>query len=139
MTREIHVQKFRDALSRLEERYQDYVQNKDWVPAFLVESLKESCIQRFAMCFDTAWKHMKKYLEEQLGNVDLPNSPNPIFKAAFASKVIDDAEMWIAYNDHRRATSHDYSGRKAEEALAVIGSFIITSIALYEKISGEPW
>jgi galactokinase/mevalonate kinase-like predicted kinase len=72
LTREIHVQKFRDALSRLEERYHDYVQYKDWVPAFLVESLKESCIQRFAMCFDTAWKHMKKYLEEQLGNVDLP-------------------------------------------------------------------
>jgi nucleotidyltransferase substrate binding protein (TIGR01987 family) len=101
--------------------------------------MKESCIQRFEICFDTSWKHLKKYMEEEHGIVDIANSPNVIFKQAFASKIIEDAELWIEFNKKRGDTTHDYSGNKADEAFIVIGDFIKEAIDLYETMTGEEW
>ncbi len=88
---------------------------------------------------DTIWKHLKKYLEEELGLIDIPNAPNPVFKQAFASKLIDDAEIWIDFNKKRGVSTHDYSENKADAALAVIGDFIEEAIDVYEGITGERW
>ena len=79
---------------------------------FLIESIKESCIQGFEVCFDTAWKHLRKYLIEEIGLFDVPRGPNPIFRKAASSYVIRDAEVWIEFNTKRVDTSHDYCGIK---------------------------
>jgi len=136
---ETNYKKFKDSLARLEERYNEYLKEKDSLPKHLVESMKESCIQRFEICFDTSWKHLKKYMEEEHGIVDIANSPNAIFKQAFASKIIEDAELWIEFNKKRGDTTHDYSGNKADEAFIVIGDFIKEAIDLYETMTGEEW
>ena len=130
--------KFRDSLARLQERYKDYENHKE-LEAFLEESIKESCIQRFEVCFDTTWKHLKKYLIEEIGLSDVPDGPNPIFRKAAASLVISDAELWIEFNKKRGATSHDYCGDKADGTFEIIPDFIKEAISLYETISGVKW
>lgn len=135
---EINYNKFRDSLVRLEERYKDY-ENHRGLETFLEESVEESCIQRFEVCFDTAWKHLKKYLREEIGLSDIPEGPNPVFRKAAASHVIDDAALWIEFNKKRGDTSHDYCGDKAGDTFEIIPDFIKEAIGLYEKMSGEKW
>ncbi len=138
---ELNYDKFRDSLKRLEERYEDYKKslNRPELLASDRESIKESCIQRFEVCFDTTWKHLKKYLEQDQGIADLANSPKVIFKQAFAAKVIEDAEVWIEFNNKRIDTSHDYSGNKADDVFMKIDDFIEEAIALYEIMTQEKW
>jgi len=138
---ETNYNKFRDSLVRLQMRYDDYLiaQNRIELLPSDKESIKESCIQRFEICVDTAWKHLKKYLIEDMGLVDIPSSPNPIFRKAAASHVISDAELWIEFNKKRGDTSHDYCGDKADDAFKIIPDFIKEAISLYETMSGDRW
>jgi len=133
--------KFKDALSRLQERYNDYLEakNRPELKDSDRESILESCIQRFETCFDTSWKHLRKYMEEEQGLPDIPGSPKPVFRKAFAANVIGDAEVWIEFTDKRIDTSHDYDKEKAEATFAVIPDFISEAIELYQKMSGETW
>lgn len=138
---DINYTKLKSALERLEERYHFYLKNKDATALEdeVLESIKESCIQRFEVCFDTTWKHLKKYLEAEIGLHDVPGGPNPVFKKALSARVIDDAELWIEFNKKRGDTSHDYSGDKADGAFAIIPDFIKEAINLFETMSGESW
>jgi nucleotidyltransferase substrate binding protein (TIGR01987 family) len=135
----IDYTKFKSALTRLEQRYIDYLNNQEGAPEYIREALQESCIQRFEVCLDTSWKHLKKYLQEVEKMTDIPASPNGVFRKAFVALVITDVEKWMNFNDKRIATSHDYDASKASETFEVIADFISEAIALYEKISGERW
>ena len=104
------------------------------------EAIAESVIHRFETCYDTLWKDLKRYLIEEIGLADAPNSPKPLLKLAgqndlFASSV----EQWLKYADARTSTAHDYSGEKAEETLAVVGDFIDDAIGLYQTMTGTTW
>ena len=133
--------KLEKALHRLEERYNDY--QVSFNRAELIESdkeaLKESCIQRFEICFDTLWKHLKKYIQEEIGLEEVPNGPNPIFRLATENYLIDDYEKWFNYNRKRIGTSHDYWETKADEAIEILSDFIVDAITLFEKITGKQW
>lgn len=86
------------------------------------------------------WKALKRYLVEELGVADAPNSPKPILRLAFENHLLDSpVERWLDYAKHRVGTSHDYSSAKAEDCLAVAGDFIEDVTALHETMTGEPW
>lgn len=138
---EVNYDKLKKALQRLDERYADYLNSFERNELFKSdrEALAESCIQRFETCFDTTWKHLKKYLEIGIGLSELPNGPRPIFRIAGENFLINSVENWIDYNQKRIDTSHDYSENKAIETLAIIPNFIKDTIELYQKISGEAW
>ena len=135
---DINYDKFRDSLARLQERYKDFSKHKD-LEVFISESIQESCIQRFEICFDTSWKHLKKHLSEEMGLADMPASPNSVFRKAAENKLIKDAELWIEFNKKRNNTAHDYCGDKADETFEIIPDFIKEAIDSYEIISGDEW
>ena len=95
----INYDKFKMSLLRLEERYNDYLKSFERQELFNSdkEAIAESCIQRFEICFDTSWKHLKKYLEFVIGLSDLPNGPRPIFRIAGENYLINNVENWIDY------------------------------------------
>jgi nucleotidyltransferase substrate binding protein (TIGR01987 family) len=137
---EINYDKLKNSLKRLEERYNFYLKEEGNIKdKDIFESIKESCIQRFEVCYDTLWKHLSKYLENDVGIVEPLGGPNHVFKIAFSAGIISDSEMWIDFNKKRGDTSHDYSGDKAQTTFEVIGSFVEESIALYEKMTQEKW
>jgi len=133
--------KLKQALSRLEERYNDYreIDQRPELRPSDIESIQESCIQRFETCFDTVWKHLKKHLQEVTGLLEIPNSPKPIFRIAAENGVIEAFDVWNNYNQKRINTAHDYSSSKAEETFAVIPHFIADAIVLYELMAGDKW
>lgn len=102
------------------------------------EALAESVIQRFETCYDTLWKILKRYLTDELGLVEIPNSPKPVFRLANENNLLPSpAEQWLRYADARTGTAHDYSGLKATECLRIVPQFIDDAVKLYQTLTGE--
>lgn len=121
-------EKLEKSLERLREQYMFFKANEQSLSdKNIQEAVQESVIQRFEVCYDTFWKHLKICLENQ-GLTDLPNSPNPIFKIAHKNNLIGDVEDWVSdpngYTRMRINTAHDYSREKAAQTLEKVGDFI---------------
>lgn len=138
----IDYDKLKRSLKHLELQFANYKLAKDRPELTDLdhEAIAESVIQRFETCYDTLWKDLKRYLMEETGLADVPNSPKPILKLAgqndlFASSV----DQWLKYAEARIDTAHDYSGDKAAGALLVIGDFIDDAIGLYQTMTKTTW
>jgi nucleotidyltransferase substrate binding protein (TIGR01987 family) len=104
------------------------------------EAIAESVIQRFETSYDCLWKLLKRYLIEEKGLPDVPNSPKPILKLAGQNDLFNSSvDQWLKYADARTSTAHDYSGEKAAETLLIVGDFIVDAINLYQKMTGNTW
>ena len=110
----IEYDKFQKALKHLELQYQNYSTLDPSLSELMQEAVAESVVQRFETCYDTLWKVLKRYLTEELGLPEVPNSPKPIFRMASENALLSSpVGQWIAYADARIGTSHDYSGEKS--------------------------
>ena len=136
----IEYDKFQKSLKHLEVQYQNYKELDSGLPVLMKEAVRESVVQRFETCWDCLWKVLKRYLAEEIGLPELPNGPNPILRLANENNLLPTPiERWLEYAKARVGTSHDYSGEKAQDALALMGDFIPDAIALYQAMSGRNW
>lgn len=137
--------KFKKSLRQLALQFANYqgVTKRADLSELDKEGIAESVIQRFETCYDCVWKHLKRYLMENLGLPEVPNSPKPIFRLAADNRLFRaSTEQWLSYADARIQTSHDEdsrSGEKAKIALALMANFIADATALYETLTGERW
>ncbi len=136
----IEYEKFQKALKHLEVQYQNHTHLGEDQPPLIIEGIGESVIQRFETCYDCMWKVLKRYLIEELGLPEVPNSPKPILRIAYENDLFaSDLSQWLAYADARTSTAHDYSGEKAADALELMDGFVDDAIGLYQTMSGETW
>ena len=139
----IDYENFKRSLKNLELQHENHRTLESTFPQLtklIREGIAESVIQRFEACYDTMWKITKRYLIEEMGIPDVPNSPRPIFRLAFENNLLPSPiERWMEYSQARIDTSHDYSGEKAKHALNQVGTFIEDAVRLYETMSGEAW
>jgi nucleotidyltransferase substrate binding protein (TIGR01987 family) len=136
----IEYDKFEKSIRRLVVQFENYKQLDADLPVLMKEAVAESVIQRFETCWDCLWKILKKYLEEDIGLAEVPNGPNPILRFANENNLLPSPiEEWLKYAKARVSTAHDYSGEKAQDALALMECFIKDAIALYQILSGESW
>ncbi len=136
----IDYQKFEKSLQHLEEQYDNYCssEQRSELTKLDKDAIKESVIQRFETCYDSLWKTLKRYLTEQLGLPEVPNSPKPVFRLAFENALLpSDISHWIMYANMRIGTTHDYSQQKAEEALSITRQFILDAKNLYDILTRE--
>ncbi len=136
----IDYSKFRSSLKRLEEQHRNYRLGNPLLSDLDREGIAESVIQRFETCYDCLWKVLKRYLVEELGIADPPNSPKPVFRLSYENGLFAaPVAQWFRYADARVGTSHDYDGAKAQACLALVPDFIDDAIQLYKTTSGELW
>ena len=136
----IEYDNFQRSLERLEEQYENYREPDDSLPEVTQEAITESVIRRFKTCYDCLWKVLKRYLIEELGLANAPNSPKPVFKLAYENKLVASSlEQWLRYADARVDRAHDYSSEKAQACLDIMDDFIDDAIGLYQTMSGETW
>jgi nucleotidyltransferase substrate binding protein (TIGR01987 family) len=135
----IDCEKYAKSLEHLKSQYANFLSLDDRGAVLPLdrEAVSESVIQRFEVCYDCAWKTLKRYLSVELGLPDLPNSPKPVLRIAFENGLFENIEAWLAYANARTGTSHDYSGGKAQNALGLMGRFIEDASALYCRIAGD--
>ena len=136
----IDYSKFHLSLQRLEEQQDNYLTLDAAQPKLIREGIAESVIQRFETCYDCLWKVLKRYLMEELGIAEPPNSPKPIFRLANENGLLpSQVGQWLRYADARTDTSHDYDGEKAKACLDLVPDFIGDAIRLHGRLSGEAW
>jgi len=138
----IDYSKLQKSLKHLEVQFDNWQRAKDRPELTELdrEAIGESVIQRFETCYDTLWKTLKRYLTEEVGLADTPNSPKPVLKLADQNDLLSGSvEQWLLYADARTSTAHDYSGEKAEECLALMNDFINDAINLAQTMIGQPW
>ena len=80
---------------------------------------KEGGIKRFRVAFELAWKTMNDYLRHG-GVIVSPLTPRNVIKEAFATKLIEDSQVWIDMMLHRNLLSHTYDGKVFDEALRAV-------------------
>lgn len=138
----IDYEKLQKALKHLELQFENYqmAQDRPELTDLDREGIAESVIQRFETSYDTLWKDLKRYLIEEIGLADVPNSPKPVIKLAGQNDLLaSSVEKWLEYADARTDTAHDYSGEKAASTLATVEGFIDDAIGLYQTMSGRTW
>ena len=138
----IDYDKFQKSLSHLQLQFQNYqlAKGRSELTEIDREAIAESVIQRFETCYDTLWKHLKRYLTEELGLAEVPNSPKPILKVAGQNDLFTSSvDQWLKYADARTASAHDYSGEKAADTLLVVQTFIQDAVGLYQTMTGTTW
>ena len=136
----IDYTKFQRSLEHLELQYKNHKGLEPSQPELIKEAVVESVIQRFETCYDCLWKTLKRYLKEESGFADVPNSPKPLIRMAGENDLLPSpVEQWIAYVNARIDTAHDYNAAKATECLELMEEFIPDAIRLYEQLTGEPW
>ena len=136
----IDYSKLRLSLRRLTEQHANYLAADETLPRLDREARAESVIQRFETCYDCLWKVLKRYLIQELGLADPPNSPRPLLRFAAENRVLESPiEQWLRYADARVDTTHDYDGEKAKACLELVPDFIEDAVEVYESITGDPW
>lgn len=136
----IEYDKFRLSLKRLEQQNTNYRQGNPHLSDLDREGIAESVIQRFETCYDCLWKVLKRYLTEELGIADPPNSPKPVLRLGYENDLFVAAlEQWFLYAQARIDTAHDYDGQKAQACLLLVPDFIDDAIGLYQTMTGTTW
>ena len=131
---------FSKSLKNLELQYENYKNLDDGLSELMKEAVAESTIKRFETCYNCLWQVLKRYLTEELGFPDVPNSPKPILKIANENKLFTTPlEQWLKYASARTDTAHDYSEEKAQACLEIVEDFIDDAIGLYQTMTGETW
>jgi len=133
--------KFEKSLENLEAQLQNYksISTRPELSDIDKEAVAESVVQRFEICYDCLWKVLKRYLRENLGLPEIPNSPKPLFRIAFENRLFPSVEQWLSYADARVDTSHDYSFEKVQFTIDSAFVFAKDAAALYEKMTGKSW
>ena len=138
----IDYEKLQKSLKHLELQFENYkaAQTRTELSELDRDAIGESVIQRFETCYDTLWKNLKRYLIDELGLTEVPNSPKPVLKLANENKLLASSiEQWLKYADARTDTAHDYSEEKAAETLAIVKDFIDDAIGLYQTMTKTTW
>jgi nucleotidyltransferase substrate binding protein (TIGR01987 family) len=82
---------------------------------------QEGLIKRFEYTWELAWKTLKDYLESQ-GVILDTITPASTIRAAFASKIITNGDVWLQALDTRNKMSHTYNRQQFEHAILLIES-----------------
>ncbi len=135
----IKYDNLKKSLEHLKSQNDFYKEEKLKPPHRYTDSVKESLIQRFEICFDCLWKTLKHHFEIKERVPKTFNSPKKVFKEAIKYGLPSPLEKWDNYTDARNATSHDYDGNKAQETINVIDDFIRDAISMYEIMTEKKW
>ncbi len=99
----------------------------------LFEAVRSGVIQNYEVCYEAAWKAIKRWIEENIEEID-GITRRTLFIKAFENKLIFDVEKWMLFHKARNSTSHIYEEETAEEVYKIAFDFIIDIKKLYEKL-----
>lgn len=80
---------------------------------------QEGVIQRFEYTYELAWKTLKDYLEYNGANIVEITARN-VFKEAYSSGIIENADVFIDMMFSRNLLSHTYDFNKFRDILSKV-------------------
>ena len=133
---EIDYQLLEKSIERLKDQYTNFCLDKKELSPIDKEAIKESVIKRFDVCFDTLLKHLKKFMEDNLGMPEMYDSPVVIIRNAGKSGAIE-PEMHEQLNEYkkiRNSSAHNYSEEEATKTINIVEGFIVDVSDIYQSL-----
>lgn len=125
----IKLHNFKKALSTLDSAFIEFGQNSTSL------LMRDGVIQRFEYTYELAWKLMKRYLEEEMGDVDVDAlGKKELFRRAAEAKLIDDPETWFTYHRDRNLSSHTYDEVDAQKVFETAERFLVDAKRLLAEL-----
>ncbi|MFH0798943.1 MAG: nucleotidyltransferase substrate binding protein [Pseudomonadota bacterium] len=89
------------------------------------DAIRAGVIQNFEFTYKLSWKMMKRWLEHNLGNVQVDGvSRRELFRLGAESQLIDDVEQWMEFHSARNETAHTYDQETAGDVFQVALRFL---------------
>ncbi|MGD9969744.1 MAG: HI0074 family nucleotidyltransferase substrate-binding subunit [Sulfuricurvum sp.] len=96
------------------------------------ESIRAGVIQNFEVCYEQAWKMMKRWLENHVGSTYVDGvTRRELFRVAAENRLINDVELWMGFHSSRNETSHTYDQTTASEVFAEAKPFLVEVKSLF--------
>lgn len=90
----------------------------------LRDTIKAGIIQQFEVAYEQSWKSMKRWIEENVGAIQVDGVPRrELFRQAAEQRLIEDVEGWMRFHRARNETSHTHSAETAEEVFTLAMAF----------------
>lgn len=81
------------------------------------EVIGMAVIKAYEFSFELSWKTLKDLLNHEGLDVQLPRE---VLRQAFATRLLQDGQLWIDMLEQRNLMAHTYDIRRARIALALI-------------------
>ena len=136
----LELQSLKKAISSLEALLQKTLDNK-----FMLQldettryGLKAGVIQNFEFTYELCWKFMKRWLENNIGNVYVEGAARrELFRLSAEHHLIDNIEAWMDYHYARNETVHTYDRDKSDEVFAVVSGFLLDAKKLLKNLEAH--
>lgn len=99
----------------------------------LFETVRAGVIQNYEVCYESAWKSMKRWIEENDVEID-GLTRRALYIKAVENRLIDDVEKWMEFHKARNTTSHVYEVEVAEEVYEIAFEYLDYAKALLERL-----
>lgn len=99
----------------------------------LFETVRAGVIQNYEMCYESAWKSMKRWIEENDVEID-GLTRRALYIKATENKLIDNVEKWMEFHKARNTTSHVYEVEVAEEVYEIAFEYLNYAKELLERL-----
>jgi len=100
------------------------------------ETLRAGIIQHFEVCYELCWKFMKRWIEVNVGSVQIDGvSRRELFRQAAESLLIDNVDLWMSFHQARNETSHLYDRPIADSVFNSAEPFLLEAEKLFVSLS----
>lgn len=104
----------------------------------VVNGLKAGVIQNFEFTYEISWKYMKRWLEHNIGSVEVDGvSRRQLYRLAGESHLIDSINDWMDFHIARNRTSHTYNLDTAEDVYRIALEFLPECKKFYSRLENK--
>lgn len=99
------------------------------------EVIRAGVVQNFEFTYELSWKFMKRWLENNLGGVEVDGvTRKELFRIAAEQKLVETVEDWFSYHEARNQTAHAYDPAKAQQVFETAQRFVFNARSLLEAL-----
>lgn len=98
---------------------------RHFLAAAVTDQEKTGAIKAFEICYELAWKLMKRIL--QYRGIDVA-SPREVFRQAGVNHLIEDVEAWLEFLQVRNMTVHTYNENVLHDIFDFLPQFSVALI-----------
>jgi len=126
------------AISALERSLRVAERQADRGDVDLQETLRAGVVQNFEVAYEQTWKMMKRWLETNVGSVEVDGvTRRQLFRLCHENRLIDDVDAWMDFHKSRNETSHTYNQATAEDVFKVAGKFLPAASDVFSRIASR--
>ncbi|VGO11675.1 hypothetical protein PDESU_00220 [Pontiella desulfatans] len=104
----------------------------------LIETLRAGVVQNFEVAYEQSWKMMKRWLEANVGSVEVDGvTRRQLFRLCHESRLIDDVDAWMGFHKSRNETSHTYDAETADDVFNMAKVFLPAATDVLSRIAAR--